>query len=95
MWLRDQANAVRDTWEHLSHKEIVGILFYAASGFDDFEIDRYTSGRVFLGISLAQEDSPDDIAVRKLAEAMEARNIEGNPLGKMSIGVGSWPDVTG
>jgi hypothetical protein len=60
---------VRDAWEHLSHKKIVGILFYAASAF---EADRYTSGRFFLGIPLAQENSPDDIAVRKLAEAIVA-----------------------
>lgn len=71
-WLWDKANAVRDAWEALPHEKIVGILFYAASGFDDFEADRYTSGRFFLGISLAQEHSPDDIAVRKLAEAMAA-----------------------
>jgi hypothetical protein len=71
-WLWDKANAVRDAWEPLSHEKIVGILFYVASPFEDFEADRYTSGRVFLGISLAQEDSPDDIAVRKLEEAMKA-----------------------
>jgi hypothetical protein len=50
----------------------VGILFYAASAFEDSEADRYTSGRYFLGFPLAQEGSPDDIAVRKLEEAMKA-----------------------
>jgi hypothetical protein len=72
MWLEGKANEVRDAWEHLSHKKIVGILFYAASAFEDFEADRYTFGRFSLGISLAPEGSPDDIAVGKLAEAMEA-----------------------
>jgi hypothetical protein len=71
-WLRNKADEVRDTWTPLSHKKIVGILFYAASAFEDFDADRYTSGRYFLGFSLAREGSPDDIAVRKLAKAMEA-----------------------
>jgi hypothetical protein len=71
-WLEGKAKEVRDAWEHLSHKKIVGVLFYAASAFVDFEADRYTSGRFFLGISLAQKGSPDDIAVGKVAEAMEA-----------------------
>jgi hypothetical protein len=70
--LEGKANEVRDAWEHLSHKKIVGILFYAASAFADFEADRYTFGRFSFGISLAPEGSPDDIAVGKLAEAMEA-----------------------
>ena len=70
-WLEGKANEVRDAWEHLSHKKIVGVLFYAASAFSDFEADRFTSGRYFLGLSLTQEGSPGDIAVQKLAEAME------------------------
>ena len=37
MWLQGKANEVRDAWEHLSHKKIVGVLFYAASAFADFE----------------------------------------------------------
>ena len=70
-WLQGKANEVRDAWQHLSHKKIVGVLFYAASAFADLESDRFTSGRYFLGLSLTQEGSSDDIAVQKLAEAME------------------------
>jgi hypothetical protein len=58
MWLRNKANEVKDAWEHLSHKKIVGILFYAASAFADFEADRYTSGRYFLGLSLTRGRLP-------------------------------------
>jgi len=72
IWLSQKAAEVRDVWEPLVHKKIVGILFYAASLFEDFEADLYTPGRYFKGISLTQEGSPDDIAVRKLAKAMEA-----------------------
>jgi len=77
-WLMNKANEVRydadgtDTWEPLSHKKIVGILFYVASIFEDFEADCYSPGRYFLGFPLTREGSPDDIAVRKLAEAMKA-----------------------
>ena len=77
-WLMNKANEVRydedgtDTWESLVHKKIAGILFYAASPFEDFEANLYTPGRYFKGIRLTREGSPDDIAVRKLAGAMEA-----------------------
>jgi hypothetical protein len=77
-WLMNKANEVRydtdgtDTWELLSHKKIVGILFYVASVFEDFEADCFSPGRYFLGFPLTRESSPDDIAVRKLAEAMKA-----------------------
>ena len=30
MWLSQKAAEVRDAWEPLVHKKIVGILFYAA-----------------------------------------------------------------
>jgi len=73
MWLSHKAAEVRDAWESLIHKKIVGILFYAASPFDDFEAGFYTPGRYFKGFALTQKKgSPDDIAVRKLAEAMKA-----------------------
>jgi hypothetical protein len=79
-WLMNKAHEVRydangrDTWEPLSHKKIVGILFYVASVFEDFEANCYSPGRYFRGFSLVNEaGSPDDLAVRKLAQAMEAQ----------------------
>ena len=72
MWLRHKADEVRDAWEPLFHKKIVGIFFYAASAFENFEADFYTYGRHFIGHLLTQKGSRDEIAVRKLVEAMEA-----------------------
>lgn len=73
MWLSQKASEVREVWEPLRHKKIVGILFYAASPFDNFEAGFYTPGRYFKGIPLIPKPgSPDDIPVRKLAEAMTA-----------------------
>jgi len=73
-WLVHKANEVRDAWEPLFHKKIVGILFYAASAFEDFDADLYTYGRYFLGHSMTKKGSPDDMAMRKLVEAMEAQD---------------------
>jgi hypothetical protein len=50
----------------------VGSPFYADSAFENLEVGFYTHGRYFIGDSISRQGSPDDIAVRKLAEAMEA-----------------------
>ena len=71
-WLTDKAQEVRDAWEPLFDEKIVGILFYAASPFDDLEAGFYKVGRHFIGVSLIQESSPDYIAVRRFGEAMKA-----------------------